>query len=219
MDPYYGMILQTGFSFAVKDWSTCAGQIIDISQNQTLYALIGTIYGGDGRSSMKLPDLRGRTPLGYGQGPGLSYNYIIGMSYGFEYTQIGIANMPQHTHTHSYTGADSSLNIVVHSQLSASTQDSTTTIPENGAYLATSKEVGSGKNDYLYLPSSSVDQANKVSLGGVNSTASIYGDIGFDNTSFNIFPTGLGSSFNNMQPFEVTNFQMCTNTGLFPSRN
>ncbi|NNE26624.1 MAG: phage tail protein [Saprospiraceae bacterium] len=97
MEPFLGQIQLFGFSFAPSGWALCNGQLLAISQNQALFSLLGTIYGGDGRTTFALPDLRGRTPLGFGQGAGLS-NIIIGSRSGSETKTLTIANLPQHSH-------------------------------------------------------------------------------------------------------------------------
>ena len=77
--PYVGQIMIFGGNFAPAGWMLCAGQLLPISENETLFQLIGTTYGGDGQSTFGLPDLQGRVPLHMGQGSGLS-NYVIGQA-------------------------------------------------------------------------------------------------------------------------------------------
>ncbi|XOB61219.1 phage tail protein [Campylobacterota bacterium DY0563] len=216
MYSYIGAIWQTGFNFSVRDWTLCFGQLGDISQDQVLFALIGTYYGGDGRVSFGFPDLRGRVPIGFGSAPGLSYNYQIGWRAGWERMSIGIQHMPQHTHTHTYNGESGSTGITIVTEISATKQDATQSAPEDGAYLATSKEVGQGGADYIYVPSSDVVDIEKVNLSGASSIP--IENNSFDNNSFDIAITGSGTTFETVQPFQVTNFQICRD-GLFPSRN
>src|SRR6478752_293489 len=71
-DPLIGEIRCFGFDFVPNGWASCAGQPMPINQNQALFSLLGTMYGGDGRTTFNLPDLRGRVPLSFGQGSGLS---------------------------------------------------------------------------------------------------------------------------------------------------
>jgi microcystin-dependent protein len=97
MDAFIGQIMLVGFNFAPKGWSMCQGQIISISQNTALFSLLGTMYGGDGRTTFALPDLRGRAAIGMGQGPGLS-DYDQGQVGGVETTTLTSAQMPAHTH-------------------------------------------------------------------------------------------------------------------------
>lgn len=95
--PYIGVIFAHSGSFAPRDWAFCQGQLLSISENDTLYALLGTTFGGDGQNTFGLPDLRGRVPIGQGQGPGLS-NYVIGQMSGTENVTVLSTQMPAHTH-------------------------------------------------------------------------------------------------------------------------
>jgi microcystin-dependent protein len=76
--PYIGEIRMFGGNFAPAGWAFCSGQLMPISENDALFTLIGTTYGGDGQSTFALPDLEGRAPMHMGQGPGISQNYTIG---------------------------------------------------------------------------------------------------------------------------------------------
>ena len=76
-EPFLGEIRLFAFNFAPRGWATCSGQILSISQNSALFALLGTTYGGNGQTTFALPDLRGRLPLHSGQGPGLA-PYTLG---------------------------------------------------------------------------------------------------------------------------------------------
>ena len=93
-----GEIRMFAGNFAPKGWAFCQGQLLPIAQNQALFSLLGTTYGGDGMTSFALPDLRGRVPVGFGQGPGLS-NRVIGEQFGSELVTLNINQMPSHNHT------------------------------------------------------------------------------------------------------------------------
>lgn len=95
--PYIGVIFAHSASYAPRDWALCWGQLLSISENDALYTLLGTTFGGDGQSTFGLPDLRGRIPVGQGQGPGLS-NYVIGQMSGSENVTVLSTQMPAHTH-------------------------------------------------------------------------------------------------------------------------
>jgi microcystin-dependent protein len=95
--PYVGEIRMFGGNFAPAGWAFCSGQVIPISQNDTLFNLIGTTYGGDGQSTFALPNLQSRVPIHAGQGPGLS-NRILGEEAGNESVTLTVTQIPAHSH-------------------------------------------------------------------------------------------------------------------------
>lgn len=84
-------------NFAPRAWAICQGQLLSISSNTALFSILGTIYGGDGRTTFALPDLRGRTAIGPGTGPGLP-SYREGQRVGAPTTALTVLNLPQHSH-------------------------------------------------------------------------------------------------------------------------
>lgn len=104
-EPFLGEIMIVGFNFAPRGWALCNGQLLPIAQNQSLYSLLGTTYGGDGRTSFALPDLRGRTPIHFGNG------HTLGQKSGEETHTLAATEMPAHTHAvqASPTAADTPL--------------------------------------------------------------------------------------------------------------
>jgi microcystin-dependent protein len=96
-DPFVAEIRIFGFNFAPKGWSLCQGQLLPISQNTALFSLLGTIYGGDGKSTFGLPNLAGTAPMFWGQGPGLSL-YDLGEMSGTENVTLLQTEMPNHNH-------------------------------------------------------------------------------------------------------------------------
>lgn len=104
--PYVGEIRMFGGNFAIAGWAFCDGSLLPISENTTLFQLIGTTYGGDGQSTFALPDLRGRVPVHQGTGPGLS-SYVLAQTGGVESVTLTQNQMPTHAHTPmaSNTGA------------------------------------------------------------------------------------------------------------------
>src|SRR5580692_2143819 len=97
-DPFVAEIRIFPFNFAPKGWAQCNGQILPISQNTALFSLLGTNFGGNGTSNFGLPDLRGRTPIGQGQGPGIS-DYVLGEITGTESTTLLSSNIAAHNHS------------------------------------------------------------------------------------------------------------------------
>ncbi len=96
-DSYLGQIMLFAGNFAPVGWALCNGQLLPINQNQALFAVIGTMYGGDGVSNFALPDLRGRAPICFGQGPTLQ-DYNVGDKGGVESVALNATQMPAHTH-------------------------------------------------------------------------------------------------------------------------
>ena len=96
--PFLGEIKPIAFNFAPKGWMLCEGQLLPINQNQALFSLLGNTYGGNGQTNFALPDLRGRVPMGAGQGPGLS-DYPLGTIVGSNTLVLSESNLPAHTHT------------------------------------------------------------------------------------------------------------------------
>ena len=96
-DCYIGEIRLFGGTFAPRGWAHCAGALLPINGHDALFSLIGTLYGGDGRTTMGLPDLRSRIPVHQGQGQGLSFR-PIGQRYGVEDVTLTLAQLPSHTH-------------------------------------------------------------------------------------------------------------------------
>ena len=103
-NPFVGEIRMFGFGRAPRGWAACDGQLLPISQYDTLFSLLGTTYGGDGQTTFALPDLRGRVPLHQGTGPGLS-THPIGQAGGAETETLTASQIPQHTHTAFATSA------------------------------------------------------------------------------------------------------------------
>jgi microcystin-dependent protein len=95
--PYVGEIRMVGFNFAPVGWALCDGQLIPISENEVLFNLIGTTYGGDGQQTFALPDLRSRIPIHAGQGPGLSSRVLAEMA-GTESVTLTTQQIPSHNH-------------------------------------------------------------------------------------------------------------------------
>ena len=98
--PFLGDIEAFSFNFAPKGWAICAGQLLPINQNQALFSLLGTTFGGDGRTTFALPDLRGRIANGAGQGQGLA-PYALGQTGGQESHTLTLNEMPAGGHTHA----------------------------------------------------------------------------------------------------------------------
>ena len=114
VETFLGEIRMFAGNFAPTGWAFCQGQLLPIAQNQALFSLLGTTYGGDGRTTFALPDLRGRVPVGFGQGPGLS-NREIGEKFGSELVTLNINQMPSHNHTVNAVTSEGNQNLPTNS--------------------------------------------------------------------------------------------------------
>ena len=96
-EPYVGEIRMFAGTFAPRGWALCDGQLLAVAENDALFSLLGTIYGGDGRTTFGLPDLRGRLPMHTGTGPGLS-SRSMGQKRGSESVSVSTSQVPSHNH-------------------------------------------------------------------------------------------------------------------------
>ncbi len=133
--PYVGQILMFGGNFAPSGWMFCNGQLLPISEYDTLFNLIGTTYGGDGQETFALPNMQSRIPIHQGQGGGLS-NYIIGQTGGTESVTLTTNQIPQHSHVPV-----------------ASSNPGTNSIAASNTILSTENSTAQGGgNAFTYLP-------------------------------------------------------------------
>ncbi|WP_136668972.1 phage tail protein [Flavobacterium sp. H122] len=119
-DPFIGEIKLLAFDFAPRNFATCAGQILSIAQNTALFSLLGTTYGGNGQTTFALPDLRGRMPIGQGQGAGLP-SYVMGQLAGTTTATLLTTNMP--IHNHAATGINVRIPVTSASEDSSATNN------------------------------------------------------------------------------------------------
>ncbi|WP_020398400.1 phage tail protein [Kordiimonas gwangyangensis] len=212
-DGYMGVIQALGFQFAPLNWAYCAGQLISIGQQSALFSLLGCEFGGDCRSVFGYPDLRGRTPIGQFQGPGLT-NRVIGQMLGQEYFYMSLAQMPTHTHTHSYAGSGGG-----GSGLPASVEVATVAgnkaTPDAGDYLAAVATATGSINTRGFIAQTDIPTGQTAQIGGVSGGGA---PGGFDNTQFSIQNAGASSEIGLMQPSLVINYSICV-TGNYPSRS
>ena len=114
VETFLGEIRMFAGNFAPTGWAFCQGQLLPIAQNTALFSLLGTTYGGDGMTTFALPDLRGRVPVGFGQGPSLS-NRVIGEQFGSELVTLNINQMPSHNHTVNAVTSEGNQNLPTNS--------------------------------------------------------------------------------------------------------
>ncbi len=197
-EPFVGQIIQGGWNFAPRGYLECSGQILAIQSNQALFSLLGTTYGGNGTTSFALPDLRGRTMVGQGQGPGLTTR-VLGEMSGQESVTLLSTQLPAHNHSATFTNNNSALNVA---QVRATKQQ-----PDAAGYLLGRSVDGATPAAALpriYAPAGSTPT---VALGGLN----VAGTVAVANA-------GGNQAHPNMQPYLVVTHVIAVQ-GIFPSRN
>ena len=177
---FMAQIVMFGGNFAPRSWAFCDGTLLAISQNDALFSLLGTIYGGDGRTTFGLPDLRGRVAIGFGSGPGLSH-HNIGTKSGTESVTLSSNQIPSHKHSVSGTSVVSGTVGVQVANVAVDSAD-----PNSGAFAqAATYHSGGANGNYSHV------NAN-FTVGG--STAN----------------SGGSRDHTNMQPFLCVNFIIAT---------
>ncbi|UXD86830.1 phage tail protein [Thalassolituus hydrocarboniclasticus] len=192
MEGTIATVTQFGANWAPRTWSICAGQLLAISSNTSLFSIIGTMYGGDGRTTFALPDLRGRCALGTGAGPGLTPR-AAGQHFGTETVTLTSLNLPSHNHT-----------VIVQSAGHVAVPVNTETGEADEASPGAGVLTNSGGDAYASAPT-----ANAMYSGSPIPVEGLQVETGL---------MGGNQSFNNMQPSLAISYIICTQ-GIFPSRN
>ncbi|MGQ7857369.1 phage tail protein [Pedobacter sp. WC2501] len=188
--------------FAPRNWAFCQGQLLNVNSNQAVFAIVGTLYGGDGRSTFGLPDLRSRTVVGVGAGANLSV-YTPGQKIGVETVPLTVNQIPAHTHTATVTpGTGNGIgNATFYANPGGGTQD-------NGLNAFISKD-GSGQlTNYATGGTLSALDNNCIQVTNVN----------IPNPTVALQPAGASAGHNNIMPSIALNYIICIQ-GYFPSRN
>lgn len=197
MDPsFLALICLFAGNFAPTSWAFCQGQILSLPQNAALFTILGTTYGGNGQTTFALPDLRGRAPIGWGQGPGLS-PYNLGQLGGSESMTLTINEMPSHIHSANLSGLTAAQ--------PASTGAGTTSTPGPNAVPAVLPSIGAGPNAM---------HINGYTTAAPNTTlspAAVGGNITMN-------PSGGNQPFSIISPYLAMNYIICIE-GVFPSRS
>lgn len=197
MEGTIGEIRMFGGTFAPANWAFCDGSLQSIQQNPAAYSILGTIYGGDGMQTFALPDLRGRVPVGVGQGAGLSY-VALGEKGGEESHTLLAAEMAAHTHS-AVTSATGTINV--------SAAAGTTSTPAAGNSIA-AMVTGTGR---------SAVPVNAFNTAAPNTALSV-GSALVGNSSMVVAQAGGGQAHSNMQPSIALQYIICLE-GIYPSRN
>ncbi|WP_422944098.1 phage tail protein [Undibacterium sp. TJN19] len=220
-----GTIMAVGFNYPPRGWLFCNGQIVSIAQNSAMFALLGTMYGGDGQSTFGIPDLRGRVAVGsQGQGPGLANvaqgekagtNNVTAIATGTGSVTLTVANLPLHTHTATLdlTGVSGNTTINV----GTGTNGSLPIVANNGGLTNTA---GGASGAAIFLPAGTAPTA-PIALGGVTTAITGTGTVTNANTGSGTptaFPVTTSSTNSVMQPYLGLNYIIAME-GIFPSRN
>lgn len=220
MDAFTGTVLPVAFNYAPRGWVFCNGQTMAVAQNSALFALLGTMYGGNGQQTFGIPDLRGRVIVGsQQQGPGLNNvvqgqlagtNSVTVISNGTVTTALTAANLPAHTHTIAASTISIAIPVCSTSGTSNTDTPGTTTILTKGTVVSgpvntTSKQYTTAVKDTTLLP---FDVNVAAGNTGVNSGTG----------QAIVAPVVTTATISLMQPYLGLNYIICTE-GIFPSRN
>lgn len=196
MDMYLASIMGWGPAWSPRNWTLCAGQLLAISQFTAVFSLVGTTYGGDGRTTFRMPDLRARVPVAAGQSPGTQY-IPQGALIGSDTNTLTVLEMPVHNHAANTTG----LTVIIPAVSTNGTTDTPgTTVTFAKGVATVGFDTGAAN---VYAPVSTAD----TTMGG----AGIGGSVIVGNT-------GGSQPFSIVQPLQAIQFIFCLQ-GLFPPRN
>jgi microcystin-dependent protein len=191
MEGTIGVIIPWAPNFAPRNWAFCDGQLLPIASFTALFSILGTTYGGDGRTTFALPDLRGRVAVQPGHGPGLS-NYVLGQRLGVESVTLMENELPAHEH----------------SQISSpGVEVNATTAGGNQALPSPSHRIAAGRLSFGVQVDQFSSASPNTQIGGLSIS-------GVSDTEI----TGGGQPHENRQPYLALNYIICLQ-GIFPSRN
>lgn len=209
-DGYLGEIRMVAFNFAPQYWAFCNGQTLSIASNNALFALLGTFYGGDGISTFKLPDFRGRVPLAFGQGPNLPV-YEIGENGGQPTMQLSQAQLPSHTHLAQFQpsggGGTPTVSVTVNGSSAHGNSGSAT-----GNYIAGMTDVNRSAGQLF------VNNPEASTLGAIAGVSATISGVPSGGGTVTNAVAGQGQAFSIEPPYLSVNFVICTQ-GIYPSRS
>ncbi|WP_125716544.1 phage tail protein [Pseudoalteromonas rubra] len=201
VDAFIGELMPFSGVFAVRNHAECRGQLLSIAQFQAMFSILGTYYGGDGRTSFGLPDLRGRSPISYGSGPGLS-NYIPGMMTGSETIQLTHSQLPAHTHL---AAAQVAVESTATATMSVAGNGANATVPTSDSYI------GSPGSANFFSPTPFAQPQLEEIKGpsvAVSSTAQ---------ATVQVESAGSSTAVDIRSPVQAISWQVCL-FGTYPSR-
>jgi microcystin-dependent protein len=207
MDGFLGTIMMCGFNFAPRNYAFCQGAALPIAQNTALYSLLGTEFGGDGRSTFNLPNLGGGlVPGGQGSFPGLSAK-AVGEIHGRETCTLAVSHLPSHDHEIAEQIPGRTVDVRSEAALQANKSTPDAASPENN-YCAPAQSGMSKLNSYATTPDTTM---NSEAID-IQTTGSFNAD------NLQISFTGGGQPVSLIQPMLILNFVICTH-GEYPARS
>lgn len=230
MDAFIGTIMSVGFSYAPRGWMTCAGQLLSVTQNQALFAVIGTQYGGDGRTTFGLPDLRGRVPVGatagaqgridatMGVAGGSATSNVVAQGSGVANVTLTVPNLPAHSHAATFSASGGTPSTI---EIKVSNDAATSESPMADGYLAMG---ASGGNSQPMLYAATVDSGTtKLNAATATITGGGSGSVSVANTGsgqalmapVTVSTTGTAPT---VPPFQGVQYIICVQ-GIYPTRN
>lgn len=228
MEAFMGTIMAVGFNFAPRGWAFCNGQLLPIAQNSALFALLGTMYGGDGQNTFGLPDLRGRVVVGsQGNGPGIEpvqqgekagTNNVTIIGSGAVSISLTSANLPAHTHP---VGPVDISGVIATSKLNATSKGPGSPAPSTNATLCNTGTGGTSGAMYLATTGDATDLIglNTASVSTVlsgNGSVTVGANTGGGQAL--AAPVQTQALTTIMQPYLGLNYIIALE-GIFPSRN
>ena len=217
-DPFLGEIMTFAGSYVPYDgsqWVACNGQLLNLNANQALYAVLGVQWGGDGRSTFGVPDLRGRAIIGAGTGPGGMTNRVVGQMSGSETTTLTIATLPNHAHALAATGTTGTGTI----SKSSITINASSTVNCDSTGAADPNPAGGYPGNDGINPAWSSTYNTTMNANMVQTSAQVANDIPLSLTinmpAQNTTAVGGSSPVSLMQPWACMTYTIAIN-GLFP---
>lgn len=213
-DQTIGQVMMWSLPWAPSGWHLCDGSTLNINQYQALYTILGTTYGGDGKTTFALPDFRGRIPVGQGMDPDFGINYAWGAKNGADKVALDVTNLPQHTHSTVLTPQNLSFSGALKVATSSATSPTPVPTPGTSTYLAgafSPSYDGSGNQLVVgnFIPA---QDGNMVTMGNAVNVTTTPAAL-----SPTIGNTGGGVAHTNMQPYLVINYIIAIQ-GYYPQR-
>lgn len=229
-DPFIGQLVTLPFSFAPVDWASCNGQTLPLGQNQALYGLLGQQYGGNGTTTVGLPNLCGRMVVGSGVDAS-GNNWVWGTSGGTPQQALTLANMPPHTHSATFTptgAANATVNATVtgtvNTAVTLSASYNAVSANANATAPAANLSLGIGQPGSVKIYTSNAGTA--VPIGTITANANVKGALSVAATGsypvstggmVNVQQTGAGDPFSIVPPYVAMTVAIAT-VGIWPSR-